>query len=119
MAQKQSSVKVDYLPAMPQDRTLGIGCIGSGFIMADCHLEAYRSAGFNPVAIASRRYSRAREVADRHNIPNVYQTYQQMLQDPRVEVVDVAVPPDVQLEVILQLSNTNRSVESCAKTVGC
>ena len=31
-----------------------IGCIGSGFIMNDCHLVAYRKAGFNPVAIASR-----------------------------------------------------------------
>ena len=32
-----------------------IGCIGAGFIMDECHLVAYRNAGFNPVAIASRR----------------------------------------------------------------
>ena len=37
--------------------------IGAGFIMADCHLVAYRAAGLNPVAIASRTVSRAAEVA--------------------------------------------------------
>jgi predicted dehydrogenase len=46
--------QVDYLPRLPQNLKIGIGCIGSGFIMADCHLVAYRRSGFNPVAIASR-----------------------------------------------------------------
>jgi predicted dehydrogenase len=85
---------------MPRDRSIGIGCIGSGFIMADCHLVAYRSARFNPVAIASRRPAHARQVAERHAIPSVYRDYRQLLEDPRVEVVDIAVPPDVQLEVV-------------------
>ena len=48
------SLDLDYLPTMPKNRAVGIGCIGAGFIMADCHLVAYRQAGFNPVAIASR-----------------------------------------------------------------
>jgi predicted dehydrogenase len=103
MAQKKSSAKVDYLPEMPKDRRVGIGCIGSGFIMADCHLVAYRSARFNPVAISSKRHAHAKQVAQRHDIPTVYRSYQQLLQDPRVEVVDVAVPPDVQLEVIREV----------------
>ena len=54
MAGNGSSVQVDYLPRLPINKDTGIGCIGSGFIMADCHLEAYAQAGFNPVAIASR-----------------------------------------------------------------
>ena len=41
-------------PTLPRRRDFRIGCIGSGFIMNDCHLIAYRKAGFNPVAIASR-----------------------------------------------------------------
>jgi len=31
----------------------------AGFIMRDCHLPAYRQAGFNPVAIASRKRASA------------------------------------------------------------
>src|SRR5437764_1404975 len=50
---ESNEFKLDYLPRFPQNRAITIGCIGSGFIMADCHLVAYRQAGFNPVAITS------------------------------------------------------------------
>ena len=94
---------LNHLPRMPQDRSVGIGCIGSGFIMNDCHLVAYRAAGLNPIAIASRRAQQANEVACRHEIGTVYGNYAELLEDERVRIVDVAVPPDVQLEVIQQI----------------
>jgi predicted dehydrogenase len=68
--------------------------------MADCHLVAYRSAGFNPVAIASRTPARAREVAARHAVPTVHDTVGALLADPQVEVLDVAVPPAAQPDLI-------------------
>ncbi len=103
MAGAGISGKLDYLPTLPRDRRVGIGCIGSGFIMADCHLVSYRAAGLNPVAIASRRIKSAKAVAKRHDIGSVYPTYQSLLADKRVEVVDIAVPPDVQFEVIREV----------------
>jgi hypothetical protein len=87
---------LDHLPPLPADRTVGIGCIGAGFIMADCHLVAYRAAGLNPVAIAARRPDAAAAVAARHSIPRAYADFRRLLDDPAVEVVDIAVPPDVQ-----------------------
>ncbi len=95
--------ELDYLPLLPQDRSVGIGCIGAGFIMADCHLVAYRDGGLNPVAIAARRQEQAREVANRHGIDSVYATYQEMLCDKRIEVVDIAVPPDQQANVVREV----------------
>jgi predicted dehydrogenase len=95
-----ATVQVDHLPPLPRDRSVGIGCIGAGFIMADCHLVAYRAAGLNPVAIAARRYEAVAEVAARHSIPRAYDDYRRLLDDPAVEVVDIAVPPDVQPGVI-------------------
>ena len=71
--------------------------------MADCHLVAYKQARFNPVAIASKRVVNAKAVADRHGIASVYRHYQDLLNDPKVEVVDVAVPPDLQLGVIREI----------------
>lgn len=94
------SLELDYLPKLPKDKSPGIGCIGAGFIMADCHLVAYKNAGFRPVAIASRNVENARRVGKRHQIPTVYETYKQLLSDPSVEILDVAVPPDVQIDVI-------------------
>jgi len=91
---------LDYQPEMPTDRSVAIGCIGSGFIMADCHLVSYRNAGFNPIAIASRRRDKANEVASRHAIPIVHNDYHALLGDQRVTVVDIAVAPDAQSEII-------------------
>jgi predicted dehydrogenase len=95
-------IALDYLPRLPRNRQMGIGCIGSGFIMADCHLVAYRKAGFNPVAIASRQRENSAAVAARHQIPKVYGTYQELLQDPAITILDIAVPPQAQLAVIRQ-----------------
>mgnify|MGYP003337190331 CR=1 FL=1 len=94
---------LEYLPRLPQDKSPGIGCIGAGFIMADCHLVAYRQAGFSPVAIAARDPVRAAAVAQRHQIPKTYGNYRELLEDPAVSVVDIAVPPDIQLEVVREV----------------
>jgi predicted dehydrogenase len=90
----------DHLPPLPRDRRVPIGCIGAGFIMADCHLPAYRAAGFNVAAIASRRPDAARAVATRHGIPRVHDSVTALLDDPTLAVIDVAVPPDVQPALI-------------------
>jgi predicted dehydrogenase len=87
-------------PALPKKKDYKIGCIGAGFIMRDCHLVAYRDAGFNPYAISSLSLKESEEVAKMHNIPKVYETYQELLADPDVEIVDIAIPPDQQLSVV-------------------
>src|SRR3954464_9080775 len=87
--------QLDYRPRLPKHMDVPIGCIGSGFIMADCHLVAYRKAGFNPVAIASRTPEHARQVAERHGL-TACDTYEELLSSGTVEVIDIAVPPDEQ-----------------------
>ena len=60
---------------MPQRKDFRIGVLGSGFIVNECHLVAYRKAGFNPVAIASRQSEHARQVAARHGLATAYASY--------------------------------------------
>lgn len=103
------SLDLDYLPQMPRNKEVPIGCIGAGFIMADCHLVAYRKAGFNPVAIASRNPKNALQVAERHDV-RPYGTYQEMLANPEIQVVDIAVPPDIQLSVMRDVVKYNDSI---------
>jgi predicted dehydrogenase len=105
----EPNIDLDYLPRLPQRKDVPIGCIGSGFIMADCHLVAYRKAGFHPVAIASRSPEHARQVAQRHGL-RAYGTYQDMLASGSVEVIDIAVPPDTQLAVIRDVCEQKRNV---------
>ena len=94
------NLALNYLPRIPHRKDFGIGCIGSGFIMRDCHLVAYRQAGFNPVAIASRNPDHACAVAQQHNIPRCHATVDELLGDKSVEVLDIAVPPDQQLAIV-------------------
>ncbi len=92
---------LEYLPRLPRRKDVRIGCVGAGFIMRDCHLVAYRQAGFNPVAIASRNPATADAVARQHDIPRVV-SIDALLDDPSIEVLDFAVPPDVQPDLILR-----------------
>ena len=89
-----------YEPILPRDRTVGIGLVGAGFIVADCHLPAYRAAGFSVRAICSRSRARAEAVAKRFDIPAVYDSPEQVAADPNVEVLDIAVAPDAQPGII-------------------
>jgi len=93
---------LNIAPPLPRRKDFRIGILGSGFIVNECHLVSYRKAGFNPVAIASRTPAHATKVAERHKIPKVCDSYEQLLDDPSIEVLDMAVPPNAQLGLIKQ-----------------
>jgi len=96
----KEAMDLNIHPPLPQRKDFRIGILGSGFIVNDCHLVAYRKAGFNPVAIASRTRANAVKTAQRHSLPKVYDTYEQLLDDESIEVLDIAVPPNAQAELI-------------------
>src|SRR4051812_20474672 len=103
-------LSLNYLPRLPRRKDLGIGCVGAGFIMRDCHLVAYRQAGFNPVAITARRREQAEAVAAQHQISRVHDSVDELLRDPAVEILDVAVPPDRQAAIIRQAAERKGSL---------
>ncbi len=49
--------------------------------MAECHLAAYKEAGFTVAAIASRTKSRAESVASRWGIPRVHDNPDALIKD--------------------------------------
>lgn len=81
-------------------RAYTIGCIGAGMIMSEVHLEAYRQAGFTVGAIASRTTAKAAVVSDRYGIPTVHETPEALIRDPKIEILDIAFPPDQQPSLI-------------------
>jgi predicted dehydrogenase len=95
-------LNLNHQPARPADKHYRIGAVGAGFIMRDVQLVAYRNAGYNVAAIAARRPEQAREVAALRGIPKVYDDWRELVADPSIEVLDVAVPPHVQPEVLLE-----------------
>ena len=101
---------LDYLPPRPRRLDWGIGCVGAGFIMRDCHLVAYANAGFRVVGIAGSPSGRGRaeEVARLRGVPRVYDSVAQMLADPAIEILDVAVPPHALAGVIREITAAPR-----------
>src|SRR5208283_2607831 len=73
-----------HLPSWPAQRHVGIGVVGAGFIVRDCHLVAYAEAGFPVVGITSRTHDRAREVADARRSPTPMASTFTFLSMPRV-----------------------------------
>ena len=99
-----------HLPVMPVRRDLGIGVVGAGFIVRDCHLVAYADAGFKLVGLTSRTLATARDVATLRGVPRVFATLEALLDEPEVEVVDIAVPPAAQTSVIRRILDHPRRV---------
>jgi predicted dehydrogenase len=84
---------LNHLPRAPLKLDVGIGVVGAGFIVRDCHLPAYAAAQFRVAGITSRSIERARETAAVRGVPQVYRSVEEMLDDPAIEVIDIAVPP--------------------------
>jgi predicted dehydrogenase len=97
-----------HLPQWPARRDAGIGVVGAGFIVRDCHLVAYSEAGFRVVGITSRTLERAREVADLRGIARVFPSVEALLDDPEVEIIDIAVPPAEQPSIIRRVLGHRR-----------
>jgi len=87
MEQIKRELELATLPEMPKRLDYRIGIIGAGFIVRNCHLEAYRKAGFNPVAITSLDLEQSKEVAALHKIEKVYPDWKQLVDDKDIEII--------------------------------
>jgi predicted dehydrogenase len=87
-----------------------IAVVGAGGIVDVAHLPAYRGLGLDVVGIMDLNGDRARTVATRHGIPRVYADLDELLDDGDVEVVDVAVDPHAQPEIIGRVISAGRHV---------
>jgi predicted dehydrogenase len=96
------SFELNYMPPPPIRRDWRIGAIGSGFIMRDVHLVAYRKLGLKVAAITGTPVESAREVASVRGIDCVYDSYTELIADSSIEVLDIAVPPHVQPQIIME-----------------
>lgn len=104
MGDRSLNLDLDHLPHHPPNTDYGIGAVGAGFIMRDCHLLAYQNAGFRRVGIASRTRAAAEETARLRGVERVYDRWQDLARDPEVEIIDLGVPPHEQPEILRWLA---------------
>jgi len=98
-------MNIDYKPVLPQ-HPFPIVIIGAGGIVNDAHLPAYKKAGFNVIGITNRTKERAEVLADRFNIPNVYDSVADAVSKaPADAVYDITIMPAQFVETLEQLPN--------------
>lgn len=86
-----------------------IGIIGAGAIVRAGHLPAYRAAGYDVAAIADIDRERARATAREFGVGMVYDSPEALIASD-VDVVDIAVPADVQPEIALAAIGAGKAV---------
>ena len=67
-----------------------IGILGAGNIAATIADVLKNMNGFCPYAIASRDEAKAKEFAEKHEIEKAYGSYEELMEDPDVELVYIA-----------------------------
>jgi len=84
---------------LPPKIDYGIGIIGCGGIVNYAHLPAYRQAGFQVLTCYDRDPDAAVRTAMEHGIPSVAGSVDELLADPQIEIVDIAVTPWDQVRI--------------------
>jgi predicted dehydrogenase len=111
-AQGETMIEPRDLDIAPKrgNQSYRIGVIGAGMIVRECHLPAYRSAGWEVVRIASRTAESARALADEFDIDDSSGHFGDVLDDARVEVVDISLPSHRHRELALAAIEAGKHV---------
>ena len=81
---------------------LGIAIVGAGQVVNGAHLPAYRKGGLSVAGIFDRDRAKAEQTAGRFGVEKVYASLEELLDDPGVAIVDVAVPGVEQKRIALE-----------------
>src|SRR5258707_6117216 len=91
---------------------IGMGLVGPGFVGAH-HIDAVRRLGFvDVVAIAASTESSARRKADALGVPRAYGSYEALVADPDVHVVQNRTPDFLLVAVMLDALSDRKHVIS-------
>jgi len=99
-------------------KSLNIGLVGSGF-MGQAHADAYRRARIlyrdlaakpELYAIADQNAALAEEARARFGFENAYGDWRQLVEDPKIDLVDITTPNFLHVEVALAALEAGKHV---------
>jgi predicted dehydrogenase len=94
--------------------TLKVGIVGLGLVSTS-HLKGYAShPQAEVVAVCDLDEARTRQFAETHSIPQVYVSYEEMLDKSGIDVVDIATPTFLHSSMTLQAANAGKHIH-CEK----
>ena len=91
-------------------KKLGIGVVGAGYIGAS-HLETARRIGFAEL-VGVTGGGAAKAKAEEYGVPKVYQSLEEMLEDPQIDIVHNCTPNAVHLEINKKVIKSGKHIFS-------
>ncbi len=78
------------------DEPIRIGLIGAGRNTRERHIPGFQNVpNLEIVAVANRSLESGRQVADQFNIPQVYDNWEELLQDESIDAVCIGTWPNM------------------------
>ena len=102
---------LDYRPAFPAGYAPGIGIVGCGGIAKDWHLPTYSRYGVEVVGVYDVLPEATRGIRDTFPfVGQVFADLDELLADPRIDIVDIATGPEVRVELIRRAVEAGKHV---------
>ena len=87
-----------------------VGIIGAGNIAGTIADTLNKLDAFEPYAIASRDINKANEFGDKYNVEKRYGSYEELANDPDVELIYICTPHSNHAEVAKMCLNAGKPV---------
>lgn len=85
---------------LPSKIDYGIAFIGCGGIVNYGHIPAYKASRFNMIGGYDLNHEAAEKTVKTHDLKKVYRSLDELLSDPKVQIVDIAVVPWEQRDIV-------------------
>ncbi len=102
----------DYLPQPAKNRDYGIGIVGCGNIARNAHLKAYRAFGYRVVHACDINEENLKAAVEEYNIPEGTTDLDELLADPAVEIVDLAVHANQRRPLVERIAEAGKPIFS-------
>jgi len=101
---------------MTNSNNVNVGLLGAGF-MGALHLSCYRAMNeVQYIAVCDKNIARANKVASRYGAQKVYDDYQDLLNDDKLDIIDICVPTPLHPSAVVQASERNKNI-LCEKPI--
>jgi predicted dehydrogenase len=97
-------------PNLPPKTDYGIAFIGCGGIVNYGHIPAYQASAFNLLGGYDVNSAAAQQTVTQHGLGRVYESLDALLADPAVEIVDIAVLPWAQPEIVAKAAAAKKHI---------
>jgi predicted dehydrogenase len=89
-----------FVRKLPPKTDYGIAFVGCGGIVNYGHIPSYKANGFNLIGGYDINPEAAEKTVQTHGLKRLYTSLDELLSDPSVQIVDVAVVPEQQWNVV-------------------